>query len=137
MLKKYNKYDSILMPLNPTDHSYLSFEKLMLPVAVDRGIGIQAMKSTANAGLLSEVHLKACLWYVICPPIQCLAVGCTTIGHFEADVWIAQQFKPLAEQEIARIRAAAERLAGPRLEGWKRDTQQRVSAYRYRDGEQG
>src|SRR5207302_958131 len=45
MLKRYDKYDSILMPLNPADPSYLSFEKNVLPIAVERGMGIQAMKS--------------------------------------------------------------------------------------------
>lgn len=137
MLKKYDEYDSILMPLNPADPSYLSFEKMVLPVAVERGMGIQAMKSTGNAGLLSELHLKDCLSYVLSLPVHCLAVGCTTIGQIEDDVRIAQQFKPLAEQEMARIRNAAERIAGPHLEGWKRDTQQRASAYRYQDGAQG
>jgi hypothetical protein len=29
MLKRYDKYDTILMPLNPADPSYLSFEKLV------------------------------------------------------------------------------------------------------------
>lgn len=134
MLRKYDKYDSILMPLNPADPSYLSFEKMVLPVAAGRGMGIQGMKSTGNAGLLSEVHLKDCLSYVLSLPIHCLAVGCTTIGQIEDDVRIAQQFKPLDEQEMARIRKSAEHMAGPRLEGWKRDTQQRASAYRYRDG---
>jgi len=134
MLKQYDKYDSILMPLNPADPSYLSFEKMVLPVAVERGIGIQAMKSTGNAGLLTEIHLKDCLSYVLSLPIHCLAVGCTTIGQIEDDVRIAQQFKPLPEEEMARIRKAAEGIAGPRLEGWKRDTQPRASAYRYRDG---
>jgi predicted aldo/keto reductase-like oxidoreductase len=137
MLRKYDKYDSILMPLNPADPAYLSFEKMVLPVAVERGMGIQGMKSTANAGLLSELHLKDCLSYVLSLPVHCLAVGCTTIGQVEDDVRIAQQFKPLAEQEMARIRKAAERIAGPHLEGWKRDTQQRASAYRYQDGAQG
>jgi uncharacterized protein len=137
MLKQYDKYDSILMPLNPADPSYLSFEKMVLPVAVERGMGIQAMKSTGNAGLLTEVHLKDCLSYVLSLPIHCLAVGCTTLGQIEDDVRIAQQFKPLAEEEMARIRKEAEGMAGPRLEGWKRDTQQRASAYRYRDGAQG
>src|SRR5450759_4111827 len=137
MLRHYDKYDSILMPLNPADPSYLSFEKMVLPVAIERGMGIQAMKSTGNAGLLSELHLKDCLSYVLSLPVHCLAVGCTTIGQIEDDVRIAQQFKPLAEQEMARIRKAAERIAGPHLEGWKRDTQQRASAYRYQDGAQG
>jgi hypothetical protein len=38
---------------------------------------------------------------------------------------------------MSRIRKAAERMAGPQLEGWKRDTQQRASAYRSHDGAQG
>ena len=55
MLKNFDAYDTILMPLNPADPAYLSFEKMVLPVAVQRGLGIQAMKSTANAGLLSDL----------------------------------------------------------------------------------
>ena len=54
MLKRYDKYDSILMPLNPADPGYLSFEKTVLPVAVARGMAIQGMKSLANAGLLAS-----------------------------------------------------------------------------------
>src|SRR5579884_227985 len=83
MLKHYDKYDTILMPLHAADPSYLSFEKMVLPVAVQRGLGIQGMKSTANAGLLSEIHLKDCLTYVLSLPIHCLALGCTTIGQIE------------------------------------------------------
>ena len=34
------------------DPGYLSFEKLVLPVAIERGMGIHGMKSLANAKLL-------------------------------------------------------------------------------------
>ena len=61
MLKRYDKYDTILMPLNPADPSYLSFEKMVLPIAVQRGMGIQGMKSTANSKLLHSISLKDCL----------------------------------------------------------------------------
>jgi uncharacterized protein len=122
MLKKYDKYDSILMPLNPADPAYVSFETNVLPVAVARGMGIQAMKSTANAKLLQAISLKDCLTYVLSLPIHCLALGCTTIGQIEDDVRIAQQFKPLGDQEIAQIRAKAATLKGPQLEDWKIDT---------------
>ena len=54
MLKKYDKYDTILMPLNPADPSYLSFEKTVLPVAVERGLGIQAMKVRGTPVCLPE-----------------------------------------------------------------------------------
>ncbi len=134
MLKNFEHYDTILMPLNPADPAYLSFEKMVLPVAVERGMGIQAMKSTANAGLLGEIHVKDCLTYVLSLPVHCLALGCTTIGQIEDDVRIAQQFKPMAPEQMAQVRGMAARLAGPRLENWKRDVNQHAAAPRYRDG---
>lgn len=133
MLKQYDKYDSILMPLNPADPSYLSFEKIVLPVAVERGIGIQGMKSTANSKLLQAIHIRECLCYVLSLPIHCLALGCTTIGQIEDDVRIAQQFKPLDEKQLGQIRARASRLKGPRLEDWKLNTET-AEANSYRDG---
>ena len=134
MLKSYDKYDTILMPLNPADPAYLSFEKMVLPVAVERGLGIQAMKSTANAGLLSNLHVKDCLTYVLSLPVHCLALGCTTVGQIEDDVRIAREFRPMPEAEMAEIRKRASGLAGPRLENWKRDVSQRASGRRYWDG---
>ncbi|MCC6391418.1 MAG: aldo/keto reductase [Bryobacterales bacterium] len=134
MLKNYAKYDTILMPLNPADPSYLSFEKMVLPVAVERGMGIQGMKSTGNAGLLSGIHVKDCLGYVLSLPIHCLALGCTTVGQIEDDARIAKEFKPLTEQQMAELRRKASRMAGPRLENWKRDTQKQAEARRYWDG---
>jgi predicted aldo/keto reductase-like oxidoreductase len=138
MLKNYDKYDTILMPMNPADPSdpdELSFEKTVLPVAVARGMGIQAMKSTANAGLLSNIHLKDCLSYVLSLPIHCLALGCTTIGQIEDDVRIAKQFQPLSETQMADVRKRASQVAGPHLENWKRDPTQKAGVPRYRDGE--
>ena len=137
MLRNFEKYDTILMPLNPADPSYLSFEKMVLPVAVKRGMGIQAMKSTANAGLLSDLHLKDCLTYVLSLPVHCLALGCTTIGQIEDDVRIAQQFRPMPGTQMAEIRKRASRLAGPRLENWKRDLYQKASLDRHFDGVSG
>jgi predicted aldo/keto reductase-like oxidoreductase len=133
MLKHYQNYDTILMPLNAADPSYLSFEKNVLPVAVERGMGIQAMKSTANAGLLPDIHLKDCLSYALSLPIHCLALGCTTVGQIEDDVRIAQQFQPMSHEQMAALRKRATRLSGPRLENWKRDPKQ-ASAPRYWDG---
>lgn len=133
MLKRYDKYDTILMPLNPADPGYLSFEKNVLPVAVQRGMGIQGMKSTANSKLLHSITLKDCLSYVLSLPIHALALGCTTIGQIEDDVRIAQQFKPMTSDQMAALRTRAEKFKGPSLEDWKRNVQQ-ANAPVYRDG---
>ena len=121
MLKRYDKYDTILMPLHMADPSYLSFEKLVLPEAVKRGLGIQGMKSTANSKLLQSFSFSECLRYTLSLPIHCLAVGCTSLGQIEDDVRVAASFKPYAETELAGLREKAARFKGPGLEDWKRD----------------
>jgi predicted aldo/keto reductase-like oxidoreductase len=133
MLKKYDKYDTILMPLHAADPGYLSFEKNVLPVAVARGMGIQGMKSTANSKLLQSLALKDCLSYVLSLPVHCVAMGCTTVGQVEDDVRIAQQFKPLDEASLDQIRQRAASLKGPQLEDWKINTQT-ATVSTYRDG---
>ena len=123
MLDRYDDYDTILMPLNPADPSYLSFETIVLPEAQKRNLGIQGMKSTANAKLLQSMSVRQCLSYVLSLPIHCLAVGATTVGQIEDDVRIAQEFEPMAKEEMAELRERAKPLAGPQLEDWKRDVQ--------------
>ncbi len=123
MLKAYDKYDSILMPLHAADPAYLSFEKLVLPVAVERGMGIQGMKNFANAKLLQTMSVKECLSYVLSLPIHCTAIGCTTVGQLEDDVRVAQDFKPLGGDEMASLRERAAKIKGPQLEDWKRNVE--------------
>lgn len=134
MLKKYDRYDTILMPLHPADPSYLSFEKNVLPVAVERGMGIQAMKSTANSKLLHSITVRECIDYVLSLPVHCLALGCTTLGQIEDDVRIAQRFQAMAEPQMAALREKAARFKGPQLEDWKRNTERASSEPLYRDG---
>jgi predicted aldo/keto reductase-like oxidoreductase len=126
MLRSYDKWDSVLMPLHVADPLYLSFEKNVLPVAVGRGIGIQGMKNFANAKLLQGFSVRECLGYVLSLPMHCTAVGCTTLGQLEDDVRIARGLKPLGAEQMAALRARAEPLKGPRLEDWKRNVEPAV-----------
>ncbi len=126
MLHAYDKFDSILMPLNIADAHYLSFQNLTLPVAVERGMGIQGMKNFGNAKLMQDFSARECLSYVLTLPVSCTAIGCTTIGQLEDDVRIAQQFKPLSSDEMESLRGRAQGIAGPHLEDWKRDTESRA-----------
>lgn len=126
MLKAYDRFDSILMPLHAADPSYLSFEKLVLPTAVERGMGIQGMKNFGNAFLLRVLSAKECLQYVLSLPIHCTAVGCSTGGQLEDDVRTAQEFKPLTGKEMDWLRnravtAGPGGVKGPALEYWKRN----------------
>lgn len=124
MLKAYRKWDSILMPLHAADPAYLSFEKMALPEAVNRGIGIQAMKVFGNAFLLRVLNAEECLRYALSLPVSCATVGCSTRGQLEDDVRIAENFKPYTAEEMAQLReraitAGPGGLHGPALEYWK------------------
>jgi len=123
MLKAYDKYDTILMPLHVADPSYLSFEKLVLPVAMERGMGIQGMKNFGNAKLMQNFSARDCLTYVLSLPIHCTAIGCTTIGQLEDDVRIAQAFKPFTSAQMVALRERAKSIKGPLLEDWKRNVE--------------
>ena len=127
MLKAYDKFDSILMPLHIADPGYLSFEKLTLPLALERGMGIQGMKNFGNGKLLQAFAARDCLRYVLSLPIHCTAIGCTTIGQLEDDVRFAQQFTPMAAAEMDALRRRAEEIKGPYLEDWKRNINEKAS----------
>jgi predicted aldo/keto reductase-like oxidoreductase len=121
MLKAYDKWDSILMPLHAADPAYLSFQEITLPLAVERGIGIQAMKVFANAFLLRVLNAEECLKYALSLPIHCATVGCSTTGQLDDDARTAQNFKPYTPEEMEHLSklGGPGGLTGPALEYWK------------------
>jgi uncharacterized protein len=124
MLKAYDKWDSILMPIHAADPAYLSFEKITLPNAVERGIGIQAIKVFGNAFLLRVLNAQECLRYALSLPISVAACGCSTFGQLDDDVRVAQNFRPYTAAEMDDIRhraitAGPGGIQGPALEYWK------------------
>ncbi len=127
MLRAYDKFDSILMPLHIADPLYLSFEKITLPAAVERGIAIKAMKTLGNAFLLRTFTARDCLHYVLSLPIHVISLGFSTIGQLEDDVRAVRDFRPLSEEQKTALHARAARLKGPELEYWKRNVEKFAS----------
>jgi predicted aldo/keto reductase-like oxidoreductase len=124
MLKAYDKWDSVLMPLHAADPAYLSFEKITLPHAVERGIGIQAIKVFGNAFLTRVLNPEECLKYALSLPISCTPAGCSTIGQLEDNVRFVENFKPYTPEQMDEVRKRAVTagpggLKGPALEYWK------------------
>lgn len=120
MLRRYDGFDSVFMPLHAADPAYLSFEKRVLPLATARGLGIQAMKTFGNARLMSVLSARECLAYALSLPISTVVVGAITQGQIEDDARFAREFQPLTAAEMERLRQRAAHVAGPALEDWKR-----------------
>jgi predicted aldo/keto reductase-like oxidoreductase len=133
MLRHAERFDTALMPLHaadtcfadsPADSLKMSFERTALPAAQERGVGIFGIKVFGNAFLLRTFSVGDCLRYTLSLPITAAPLGFCTIGQLEDDVRIAQNFKPLAADEMNALRARAgsgkfDAARGPALEYWK------------------
>lgn len=125
LLKAYDKWDTVLMPVHAADHAYLSFEKTALPVAVERGVGVQAIKVFCKAFLLRSLSPTECLKYVLSQPGVHVAIcGAGTPGQMEDNIRAVQNFKKLTPAEIADVRkraiVGAGVYTGSTLEYWKK-----------------
>ena len=125
LLKAYDKWDTVMMPVHAADHAYLSFEQTALPVAVERGVGVQAIKVFGKAYLLRSLSPTECLRYVLSQPGVHVAIcGAGTQGQMEDNIRAVQNFKKMIPEEIADVRKRAlvgsGVQTGPGLEYWKK-----------------
>lgn len=109
MLTKPFAWDAIQMPLNVMDPHFGSFERLVLPEAVRRQLGIVGMKPMAfqnapKSGVISSVE---CLHYAMSLPVSVTLTGCETFERLETALTAARSFKPL---DAASLQALRERM---------------------------
>lgn len=125
LLKAYDRWDTVMMPVHAADHAYLSFEGTALPVAAERGVGVQAIKVFGKAYLLRSLSPTECLRYVLSQPGVHVAIcGAGTQGQMEDNIRAVQDFKKMTPEEIADVRKRAlvgsGVQTGPGLEYWKK-----------------
>jgi aryl-alcohol dehydrogenase-like predicted oxidoreductase len=125
MLKAYDKWDTVMMPLHAADHAYLSFEKAALPVAKELGVGVQAIKVFGKAFLLRSLSPTECVRYVLSQPGVHVAIcGAGTQGQMADNIRAVQNFKKYTPEELADVRkravAGSGVYTGATLEYWKK-----------------
>lgn len=98
-------FDTVQMPLNVMDAHYRSFEKMVLPVLVQKGIGVLGMKSLGSGIILDSKTVTAveCLHYAMNLPTSVVITGCDSMGILEQAVSAALSFTPLKEPEITAL----------------------------------
>lgn len=124
LLRAYGKWDTVLMPVHAADHAYLSFEQTALPVAVDMGVGIQAIKVFCKAFLLRALNPGECLRYTLSRPVHVAICGAGTTGQMEDNVRVAQTFRAMTTEEMADVQKRAivgqGVYTGTTMEYWKK-----------------
>jgi hypothetical protein len=95
------------MPLNPFDANFRSFQNIVLPEVVNRGIAAIGEKSmngggeAIKAGLLSP---DESLRYAMSLPVLTTLCGIDSYDVFQQDLMIAQSFKAMSEAELSALR---------------------------------
>ena len=107
MLNRPFAWDTVQMPINVLDAHYDSFQKQVLPVCRERGIGIIGMKALAaqNGRIVRDLGLSAqfARRYSLSLPIASLVCGIQSRENLRQDIAIARQFRPLTEAEVVEV----------------------------------
>jgi predicted aldo/keto reductase-like oxidoreductase len=77
-------------------------------VAVERGVGVQAIKVFGKAYLLRTLSPTECLRYVLSlPGVHVAICGAGTQGQMEDNIRTAQNLRKLTPEEMADVRKRA------------------------------
>lgn len=107
------QFDAVQMPLNVFDAHFRSFEHAVLPVAVQRGIGVLGMKSIGNGKILDAKVVSAaeCLRYVIGLPVATVISGIDSMQILRQTLDVVRDFQPLTPSESAALLARTKEAA--------------------------
>jgi len=107
-------FDTVQMPLNVMDAHFDSFEKLVLPVLVEKNIGVLGMKSMGDGNFLRSgvVTPIECLHYSMSLPTSVVITGCDSMQILDQALNAARSFEPMSESAKAELLAKTAKIAG-------------------------
>jgi aryl-alcohol dehydrogenase-like predicted oxidoreductase len=126
-------FDCILMAVNAADPHHYSFSQELLPLAVEKQMGIIGMKVPARGRLLNTwtppsidaqkhswegmaiqtsmsgtLDMKQAFGYALSLPVSTVIIGCDSIPQLEHNVQLAKEFTPYSEKQMAALVQKAE-----------------------------
>jgi predicted aldo/keto reductase-like oxidoreductase len=110
-------FDTVLVAVSVLDHFIYSFAEEFLPVAARRGIGVVGMK-VFGYKKLAHVADRA-LRYALALPLTTVIAGCSTLAELEADLAVAESFRPMTGPERLEFFREVLPLVRPENMPWK------------------
>jgi len=103
-------FDTILLALNAADKHHLSFIENLLPLAVEKQMGIIGMKVPARGRILgaSGITMRQAYDYVLSLPVSTVIIGCDSVAQLEENIQLAHTFTPLNDEQMAALVARVE-----------------------------
>lgn len=97
-------FDTVLLPINPAEPFYRSFIEHVLPLAVEKGMGVVAMKVYFR-GLVARVPEYAGMGpffrFALSHQVSTAVIGCDSVEQLEENVYLADSFTPMSQAELA------------------------------------
>jgi aryl-alcohol dehydrogenase-like predicted oxidoreductase len=95
-------FDTVLMPVNPAEPAYLSFLESVLPVALQKDMGIIGMK-TYLRGFASRlpwyVSMEPFFRFALSQPVSTIVIGCDDLSQLEENAAFARSCEPMTMPE--------------------------------------
>src|SRR5215469_3409749 len=129
-------FDTVLMGLNAADKYYYPFAKDLLPMAVEKQMGIIGMKVMARGRILSSwtpppveaqkktwegtgaiaispgtLTKRETMFYTLSLPISTAIVGCDSVAQVEECAQMACEFTPLSDRQMTELADKTEPIA--------------------------
>ena len=98
-------FDTVQMPINVMDAHFRSFTKQVMPVAIQQGIGVLAMKTFGDNFILQSNTVKPveALHYGLSQPVSVVITGIDAKDILEQALTAARTFKPMSGTEMASL----------------------------------
>jgi predicted aldo/keto reductase-like oxidoreductase len=122
LLQRGFAWDAVMMPLNPLDATYRSFEKQVLPEVVRRNIAVIGTKPLAGGAMAQVKGIKPedALRYSFSLPVSTVLCGVDSTAILKKNLKLAASFKPYHAGEMDALRQKAKGVAGDgRFERYK------------------
>jgi len=121
-------FDTVLMGVNAADQHRHSFTAELLPLALERQMGIVGMKVPARGRILASwnpppmerqkrswegggnvtskpgtLSMREAVYWVLSQPVSTIIIGVDSVAQLEENVALARDFTPLNETQLASI----------------------------------
>jgi aryl-alcohol dehydrogenase-like predicted oxidoreductase len=112
MIGKPYDWASAQMPINVMDAHYRSFQKEVVPVCLNKNIGVIGMKSLGGGppGRIptqTKITAEQCIRYALSLPVSSLVVGIQSMADLKQNVGIARGFRPMPDTEKDQLLSMA------------------------------
>jgi uncharacterized protein len=117
MLGKPFDWDTAQMPINVMDAHYRSFQNQVVPVCLDKKVGVIGMKGYGGSspqGIMAKSGLTAAeaYRYSLSQPVSTQVVGLTSLDQLREAVALARSFAPMSAAEQTALRDRVRDMAG-------------------------